>query len=88
MTRAKHPGRTPAQRRALDAIGCGNFSPVMAKTTRDALLKAGLIEYCGDRILDGPPFPVCIAEYQMPVRVHMQWCTAVSEEETEPGVVT
>ena len=37
----KHPGRTPAQRRVLDAIGCGNNSPRMVAAVRDAMLKAG-----------------------------------------------
>jgi hypothetical protein len=39
----KHPGRTPAQCRVLDAIGCGNNSPRMVAAVRDAMLKAGLI---------------------------------------------
>ena len=40
---SRHPGRSAAQRRALDQIGCGNHSPIMAKETLAALLKHGLI---------------------------------------------
>lgn len=77
-----HPGKTAAQRRALDAIGCGDFSPAMADRTRDALLVAGLIEPCGERILGRDRFgTIAVQEYQMPIHVHMQWCRAVASSE-------
>lgn len=79
---SSHPGKTPAQRRVLDQIGCGNYSPIMAKATRDALLKAGLIEAMGARILPGR-FPVHIQEFQMPLAIHMAWCLSC-EDEAEP----
>jgi hypothetical protein len=77
---AKHPGKTAAQRRALDAIGCGNYSPIMAAATRDALLAAGAIEPCGVRVLGRGALAVSIPEYQMPIPVHMQWCSAVASD--------
>lgn len=83
MSEAKHPGKTPAQKRVLDAIGCGNYSPIMAKATRDALLDAGLIEPCGTKVLGGGALAVRIEEYQMPIQVHMQWCAAVAAEEDD-----
>lgn len=76
----RHPGRTLAQRRALDAIGCGNFSPIMAKATRDALLREGLIVEAGARVVGGPPLEVRVQEYVMPIPVHMAWCDAVAAE--------
>jgi hypothetical protein len=81
MGKAKHPGRTPAQRRVLDAIGCGNVSPIMSKSTRDALLRAGLIVNVGQR---REPFigglRMTIDEYAMPTPVHMAWCNATADE--------
>ena len=74
MSQTKHPGKTKAQRAALDAIGCGNFSPPMATSTKTALLSAGLIVKCGQTIYGSGAFAVCIDQYQMPVPVHMQWC--------------
>ena len=40
--RPPHPGRTSAERRALDAIGCGQ-PPRCSPKTLKALLDAGLI---------------------------------------------
>lgn len=82
MTR--HPGKTQAQRRVLDAIGCGNLAPIMAKSTKKALLDAGLIVKCGEKLFGSPPLQVVVDEFCMPVPVHMQWCEAQSEEATRP----
>ncbi len=41
-----HPGRTAAERRALDAIGCGEFLPDNCAKVRQRLLDAGLIAQC------------------------------------------
>jgi hypothetical protein len=76
----KHPGRTPAQRRVLDQIGCGNFSPIMANSTRDALLKAGLIVETESRTEPFGPFRVTIREFTMPLPVHYVWCQAMEAE--------
>lgn len=81
-----HPGKTAAQRRALDLIGCGNFSPIISKATRDALLRQGLIEQCGTRLVGIGPLTVRVAEYQMPFPVHIAWCTAVAADEPEPAL--
>lgn len=79
--RPRHPGRTLAQRRVLDQIGCGNFSPPMAPTTRDALLAAGLIQQCGERLIGRGWSAVRIAEYEMTIPTHMQWCAAVGGDD-------
>ena len=79
MTAAPHPGATPAQRRALDALGAGNASPPMSPKVRDALLAAGLI-------VELPPLQVPFAgrlvmqvrQFDMPAHVHMAWCAHCS----------
>jgi hypothetical protein len=81
MTKPKHPGRTPAERRILDAIGCGNNSPWMATSTRDNLLKAELIVRIEDKLFGRYPLAVKVAQYDMPIRVHMLWCQAMSAAE-------
>lgn len=81
-----HPGKAEAQRRALDQIGCGNYAVTMAPKTRDALLKAGLIEQCGEKVICRDRFGVVtVPEYQMPAPVHMQWCQAMAEECEDEG---
>jgi hypothetical protein len=77
---SKHPGKTAAQVRVLDEIGCGNNSPSMARSTRDALLKAGLIERLSDRVVGTGAFSVHIEQFQMPIHVHIEWCLSVEEE--------
>jgi hypothetical protein len=78
----KHPGKTPAQRRILDEIGCGNHSPVMAKATCDKLLRDGLVVELSP---DERPFIGAITfqirRFEMPIPVHMQWCQFQSEQE-------
>ena len=84
MTRPKHPGRTAAQRRVLDEIGCGENCPRMADATRDALLREGLIVELGRKSLGRDRFgEITIPQYEMPIPVHMQWCKAVAEEPSE-----
>ena len=82
--RTPHPGRTKAQRAVLDAIGCGDCSPYMAPRTRDALLAAGLIIECGEKVVGRDRFGlITIPEYGMPIPVHMQWCYAVSDDDAD-----
>lgn len=78
-----HPGKTPAQRRALDAIGCGNHSPIMARSTRDALLKADLIRPAGHRTVGTGPLAARVEQFDMPISVHMAWCAAVAHGVTD-----
>ena len=76
----KHPGKTAAQRRVLDEIGCGNYSPIMAKATREKLLREGLIEELSPLESRAGPFRMIIRQFQMPIPVHFQWCASVEEE--------
>lgn len=82
MSATAHPGKTPAQRRVLDQIGCGNYSPIMAARTRDALLNLYLIEELDPHFVKDRFGVMKIRQFQMPIPVHMQWCAAVAEEDT------
>jgi hypothetical protein len=84
--RPKHPGTTEAQRRVLDAIGCGDSCPPMTRRTRETLLRKGLIERVGERTLGRDALgAITLPIYEMPIPVHMQWCSAVaSEDEPRP----
>jgi hypothetical protein len=86
VTAPKHPGRTPAQRRALDAIGCGNENPIMARSTRDALLRTGLVERLQARIIGGGGPSVRIERFDMPIPVHMAWCEAMAASVTDEEI--
>lgn len=82
-----HPGKTKAQRAALDAIGCGDATPPMAPRTREALLKAGLIVQCELKVVGRDHFGlITVPKYAMPIPVHMQWCYAVSEDDPDDAV--
>lgn len=80
--RPPHPGRTSAQRRALDAIGCGEPPRCSSKTLK-ALLDAGLIEETGVEIRRDALGSYRIPTYEMPIPVHMQWCSAVAATDEE-----
>ena len=79
QTKPHHPGRTPAQRRVLDAIGYGDPSPIMALSTKRTLLAAGLIEETGHQTVRRDRFgDITVPTYEMPIPVHIVWCSAVS----------
>jgi hypothetical protein len=75
-----HPGKTKAQRLALDEIGGGNYSPMMARATREALLSAGLIVPIGERVIGTGPLAARVPCWEMPIPVHMQWCAYWAEQ--------
>lgn len=76
---SKHPGKTAAQRRVLDEIGCGNHSPIMGKVTRNAMLTAGLIYHAGYKTFGTVWSGVRVEQYDMPINVHYQWCQAMAD---------
>ena len=80
--RPPHPGRASAQRCALDAIGCGE-PPRCSSATLKALLDAGLIEETGVEIRRDALGSYRIPTYEMPIPVHMQWCSAVAATDKE-----
>ncbi len=78
---AKHPGKSAAQRRALDQIGCGNYSPIMAPKTRDAMLRDGLIvELPEAEVSFVGSLRMKVRQFEMPIPVHIRWCEAMSAE--------
>ena len=78
--KTQHPGRTAAQRRVIDHIGAGNHSPLMAKTTRDAMLNAGLIhEIPGKSVLSISGIRITVRQFNLPISVHMAWCNWCAE---------
>jgi len=84
--RVAHPGKSKAQRDALNRIGCGDFSPPMSRQVRDTLLRNGLIIVAGERILGRDALgTITMTEYAMPTHVHMQWCSAVARDDSDDG---
>lgn len=84
MSGPKHPGRTKAQRDALDRIGGGDKFPPMSRQTRDALLRDGLIVKVGEKTLGKDRFvAIRIPQYEMPVSVHYAWCQAMAGDPEE-----
>jgi hypothetical protein len=81
-TRMPHPGRTAAEREALDRVGCGEPPGCSHKTLRN-LLDAGLIVEAGSQTRRDSLGEYQIRAYAMPVAVHMRWCAAaeVTDEE-------
>ncbi len=77
-----HPGRTKAERRVLDSIGCGKTTPYMTDRLREKLLRDGLIVEIEPLILGHPPLTVRVRQFEMPTPVHMAWCASFDEAET------
>lgn len=82
--RMPHPGRTSAERRALDRVGCGEPPGCSSKTLR-SLLDAGLIVDVGTETRRDVLGSYRIPAYAMPIPVHYAWCSAVAltDEEME-----
>lgn len=75
LPKPPHPGKTEAQRRFLDMVGCGENSPPSTERTVDALLDAGLIYVCGYKVVGKDRFrEIQIPQYEMTIPTHMQWC--------------
>lgn len=77
-----HPGRTSAERRALDRIGCGE-TPGCSPKTLKAMLDAGLIVDAGGGTRRDALGSYRIPAYAMPIPVHYQWCSAVAFTDEE-----
>lgn len=79
-----HPARTRTQRRILDNIGSGDYSPSARRQTLDNMVQEGLIVRLADRVLGHDVFgPITIPQYEMPTPVHMQWCSYWASKTTE-----
>lgn len=80
--RMPHPGRTSAERRALDRIGCGE-PPGCSPKTLKAMLDAGLIVDQGGEVRRDALGSYRIPAYAMPIGVHFAWCSAVAFTDEE-----
>ncbi len=83
--RMPHPGRTSAERRALDRIGCGEPPRCSPKTLRN-MLDAGLIVDVGTETRRDALGSYWVPSYAMPIPVHYQWCGAVAATDEEMEV--
>lgn len=75
---------TPAQRRVLDDIGCGNPSPIAGERTINALLRRGLIFELPEAQM--PVFGALmmrVRRFDMPIQVYMEWCDLCAAEYKE-----
>ncbi|MEE7449017.1 hypothetical protein MRF4_15105 [Methylobacterium radiotolerans] len=80
--RMPHPGRTSAERRALDRIGCGEPPACVQKMLRN-LLDAGLIVDVGTETRRNALGSYRVPAYAMPIPVHIAWCSAVAATDEE-----
>lgn len=80
--RLPHPGRTSAERRALDRVGCGEPPGCSPKTLR-RLLDDGLLIDHGREVRRDALGIYTVPSYGMPIPVHYQWCSAVAATDEE-----
>ena len=80
--RMPHPGRTSAERRALDRIGCGEPPGCSPKTLR-RLLDDGLLIDQGGEVRRDALGTYTVPSYAMPIPVHYAWCSAVAFTDKE-----
>ncbi|MCJ2124049.1 hypothetical protein [Methylobacterium sp. J-077] len=80
--RLPHPGRTSAERRALDRVGCGEPPGCSPKTLR-RLLDDGLLIDQGGEVRRDALGPYRVPSYAMPLAIHYQWCSAVAFTDEE-----
>lgn len=71
----RHPaaGCTPAQRHTFEALAIGFVSGHNRETIK-SLLRRGLIEKVGERVIGAPPLRVHVPVYEVPLPLHMAWC--------------
>ncbi|TXN00489.1 hypothetical protein FV242_21885 [Methylobacterium sp. WL64] len=80
--RMPHPGRTSAERRALDRVGCGEPPGCSPKTLR-RLLDDGLLIDQGREVRRDALGSYIVPSFSMPIPVHYQWCSAVAATDEE-----
>lgn len=78
---AKHPGRTAAQRRILDQVGCGEHCPRAQRKTLDRMVEEGLLVRLPDMVLGRDALgTIALPQYEMPIPVRYAWCQAMSAQ--------
>lgn len=79
-----HPGKTDAEKRILDQIGCGDSLPRANAKTLDRMVERGLIRRVHDKVLSSDRFgAIAIPQYEMTIHTHMDWCAYWAENATE-----
>ncbi|SFM91909.1 hypothetical protein [Methylobacterium pseudosasicola] len=82
LDRLPHPGRTSAERRALDRVGCGEPPGCSPKTLR-RLLDDGLLIDQGGEVRRDALGSYRVPTYEMPIPVYMTWCSSVAATDEE-----
>jgi hypothetical protein len=78
----KHPGKTAAQRRVLDLVGCGDYCPPAKRATLDKMVEQGLLIRLPDKRIGSDSFGViALPQFEMPIPVHYAWCSYWAEQE-------
>jgi hypothetical protein len=77
-----HPGRTSAERRARDRIGCGELPSCSPKALKALLAEGLIVDRGGETRRDGLG-TYTVPSYAMPLAVHYQWCSAVAFTDEE-----
>ena len=80
--RMLHPGRTSAERCALDRVGCGEPPACSPKTLRRLIADGLLVDQGSEVRRDGLGL-YTVPSYGMPIPVHFQWCSAVALTDVE-----
>jgi hypothetical protein len=85
---ATHPcaGRSQAAVEAFERIAVSQ-PPMCSPQTIQALLRAGLIEQTGERVLGRDALgPIRVATYEVPLPIHIQWCAWCDENVADEEV--
>jgi hypothetical protein len=83
--RSRHPcaGRSAAQIETFEAIATSQKPPFRPSAIK-ALLRAGLIEQIGEKVLGRDALgPIKVPVYEVPLPVHYQWCQWCAENVEE-----
>lgn len=73
--KSRHPaaGCTKAQRQTFEALVTGIAGGHNSETIK-SLLRRGLIEKVGERVIGAPPLRVHVPVYEVPLPLHLAWC--------------
>lgn len=84
-SKPRHPGRSAAERRILDEVGCGQNTPRAYQKTLDRMVAAGLLTFLGHETIGRDALgAIRLPVYEMPAHVHIRWCEFHAQAE-EPA---
>ncbi len=73
MARAQHPGRTKAERAAIDDMGAGH-TPRIHPDVLDRMLDAGIIVEISPEAKHGPGGTLIVRQFELSSWAHLAWC--------------